>query len=292
MKNKIIIGIPPSNILAKEVARVSKIDYATLKVTKFPDNELHIRYPVSLTGKKVFLFLSLFNPNEKIVELLFTAMAAKEMKAKKVVLIAPYFPYLREDKLFHKGEIVSARILAKLISKAVDELITIDPHLHRIKSLSEIFDIKTQKLSCNKLISNYIKNNYKKPLIIGPDKESYQWARNVAKLVGCEAYVFTKKRLGSEKVKIHSDIKKDLKKYDIIIVDDIISTGHTIVKTVNNLKRNGAKNISCICVHGLLLKNSMKRLKKAGIKDLVTTNTIPNLRSKIQINQLIAEKIK
>ena len=286
---KLMIGISPDEKIAKKVARLSKIKYTKLDVSKFPDNEFHIRFKEVVKNK--IIYLSLYNPNEKIIEVLFTALSAKEFKAKKVVLISPYLPYLREDKEFHKGEVVSARVFAKLISMCVDELITIDPHLHRIKDLSEVFSIKTTKLSAVQPIVDYIKSNYKNPIITGPDEESNQWAESAAKLVNCPVYVFKKKRYNAKKVKVTSNIKEDLSKYNVIIVDDIISTGHTIEQTINNLKKKGAKNIICICVHGIFTGNSLKRLNKTGAK-IITTNSIQNKKSKIDLSKMIANKIK
>lgn len=291
MTSKIVLGLPPSELLAKKIARKLKRSYMTLKITKFPDGEFYIQFPREVKGKEILIIQSLVDPNEKIVELLFIGNTAKELGAKKVTLVAPYLAYMRADRRFHKGEVVSARVLARILSSCVDEVVTIDPHLHRIKKLSEIFSIKTKKLSCVKLIATYIEKSSKKPIIIGPDAESYQWANAVAKFLKTKAYVLKKKRLGSRKVEV--DTKgMELKNYDVFIVDDIISTGNTMIETIKGAKKAGAKNIQCICVHGLFVEDAYKKIINAGANRIITSNTIPNKYSKIDVSKLIIDRIR
>ena len=219
------------------------------------------------------------------------AKTANELGAKKVVLVAPYFPYLRQDKRFHSGEAISQSIVAGLIDKYFDEVYIMDPHLHRKNKLGNIFKIRAKKLTANALRADYIQKNIKNPVIIGPDEESYKWARNVAEMLGVASRILKKKRYSSYHVEIRLNKKIDLKGKNVVIVDDIISTGNTIQETAKILKRLGAGKIYCICVHGIFADNALSKLKRAKIS-VVSTNTIPSKVAKIDVSGVIAGNLK
>ena len=205
--------------------------------------------------------------------------------------MAQYVPYLRLDKRCHIKEAVSQGIIAGLIEKYVDEILIIDPHLHRKKSLNHIFSIKAKKLTASFLIAGYIKKNIGNPVIIGPDEESHAWANSVAEILDAESRILRKKRYSSYHVEVKLNKKIDLKNKNAVIVDDIVSTGHTILETAKELRRLGAKKIYCICVHGIFVEDALKKLKKAGIS-VVSTNTIPSKASKIDVSGVVSENIK
>ena len=165
-----------------------------------------------------------------------------------------------------------------------------DPHLHRKNKLQNLFKIKSKKLTANNLIADYIKKNIKNPVIIGPDEESYKWAKDVANILGVNSFILNKKRYSSYHVKIKLNKKINLRNKNVVIIDDIISTGNTILETVKILRRLGAKNIYCICVHGIFANDALNKLKKAGI-EVVSTNTIPNKMAKIDVSGVIAESL-
>ena len=291
MSSRIIIGLAPSEKIAKSVARLKNCNYMTLEINKFPDGELYIRFPRSVKGKETIVVQSLVDPNEKIIELLFICNTAKELGAKKIVLVAPYMAYMRADRRFQKGEVISANILARVLSSCFDKVITIDPHLHRIKKLSEIFTIKSKRLTCVELIADYIRKHSKKPVIVGPDEESYQWANSVAKFLNTKAFVLKKRRKSSREVEVKTT-SLNLDGQEVFIVDDIISTGHTMIETIKGVKNTGARNIHCIGVHGLFVENADKKIIKAGARKITTTNTIPNKYSEIDVTNLVSNNIK
>ena len=226
-----------------------------------------------------------------MLNILFAAETAKDLGAKKVILAAPYLAFLRQDKMFNPGEAVTSKIMAKLLNHSIDKIITIDPHLHRYKSLNEIFSIPARRLTANGLIAEYIKSNFKHPVIIGPDKESCQWARKIAEEIKAEYTVFEKTRLSSTEVKEKMIKKIIFKDKPAIIVDDMISTGNTIIEAAQKAKSYGAKSITAIAVHGLFVKGIAK-LKKAGINKIVTTNTIENKAGKIDVCGLLVEELE
>ena len=274
------------------VAKKLKKRHSALIVDKFPDDELRVRLDSSLKNKIVVLIQSFCrNVSDCIVEVILAAHTAKELGAKKVILAAPYFPYMRQDKRFHKGEAISQRIIAGLIDRYFDAVCIMDPHLHRKSRLDDLFKIKTKKLTANPLIADYIKKHIKNPVIIGPDEESYKWARNVAEILGVESRILKKKRYSSYHVEVKLNKKIDLKGKNVVIVDDIVSTGHTILETAKILRRLGVKNIYCVCVHGIFINDALNKLRKAGIK-VASTNTIPNKAARIDVSGIIADSLK
>jgi len=285
---RIIIGCSRSRALAKRISELLHIEHSDLEVKKFPDGELYIKFNSELKNKEVILVQTLNEGKESILEVIFAAHTAKDLGAKSVILVSPYLSYMRQDKRFKPGEAVTSKIIGKLFG-IFDRLITIDPHLHRYKSLNEVFNIKTQKLSANKLIEDYISKNYKKPVIIGPDEESYQWAQLIAKNIKSSAAILRKERLSSRKVKVNLTSKIDLKDKEVIIIDDIISTGHTILKAIKLIKKYNPKNISIIAIHGIF--SDLKVYKKLRKYKIITTNTIQNNHSLIDISGLIAKSL-
>jgi len=288
----LIVGCSHGTHLAKSIAKKLNKKYHELEVTKFPDSELKLRFNTPIKGKYVILVQSFYeNINDCVVETLFAAETARDLGAKEVILVAPYFPYLRQDKRFNPGECISLRTIAKNIDEDFDKVIIIDPHLHREKTLEHIFRIKSKKLTANPLIVEYIKKNIKNPVIIGPDWESYKWAQKVAEEIGCDFAIMEKKRYSARKVEVKLHKKIDLNGKNLIFIDDMISTGNTLLRAIAALNKIGAKKVTCFAVHGILVENALEKLKKAGAT-VITTNTIPNKTAKIDVSNLIAESLK
>ncbi len=287
-----IIACSHGKHLAKKISKKLKQPYLELESQKFPDSEIYLRFQKDIKNKTIILIQSFYKEiSDCLIEVLFAAQTAKDLGAKKIILIAPYFPYLRQDKRFRKGEIIPLEIIAKYINNCINEIYIIDPHLHRKNTLKEIFKTKSHKLTANSLIAQYIKEKIKNPLIIGPDFESHRWAKETAKLVNCLFFILNKKRLSSRKVKIatNKNLKK-VKNKNVVIVDDIISTGHTILETIKLLKKQNPKSITCVCVHGIFAENALEKIKKTGAR-IISCNTIPNKVGKIDVSGLIAENL-
>jgi ribose-phosphate pyrophosphokinase len=289
---KVVIGCTNSCVLAKKIARKLKVPYKKLVVRHFPDGELYIKFPVLPKNKHVIIVQSMYpNPNAALLEAVWAAQTAQELKARKVTVIAPYLCYLRQDKRFHPTEAKSNTIMSALLTCA-DSLLTIDPHLHRIKSLKEIFEIQASHTTANTLLGEYIKKKIRRGIVIGPDGESYQWAEQIAKTAGLPVHVLKKKRYSSRKVRIvvPQELKKKLRHTPAILVDDIVSTGHTLLEVVKQLRKHGTKKIYALAVHGVFAENALQKLRKARVK-VITTNTINNKVAKIDVSGLIAKNL-
>lgn len=290
MAKKVVFAGVNSQDLAKKVAKRLKVPYADLIVKHFPDGETYLRLPADVKGKEVILIDSMHpNPDSTLIELVFASRTAKELGAKKVTVVAPYLAYMRQDKRFHPGECKSNSIMAALFTCA-DRILTVDPHLHRIGSLNDIFNISAKRLSANDAIAEYIKKNIKNEVIVGPDIESYQWAEEIARKINLHAIVLKKKRYSSRVVRIKVKKGVDFKGRNVVIVDDIISTGHTMIEPIKQIKKMGAKSIYCIGVHGLFVEGALNKLKKLGVI-VLTTNTITNPVSKIDISETISKAL-
>ena len=232
------------------------------------------------------------HPEMSLFDIVFAAETAKDLGAKKIILAAPYLAYMRQDKRFHPGEAVSSRIMAKLLNNSVDKIITIDTHLHRYRSMKEVFTIPAKNLTANPLIADFVKNKISNAVIIGPDWESYQWAEAIAKRVGVESTVLEKTRYSSRHVTSKMTKKVELQGKNVVIVDDIISTGHTIAEAAKKAKAARAKSITAIGVHGLLVEGALAKMKKAGVTKVITTNCIEHRTNKIDVTGLLVDELR
>lgn len=288
----LIVSCSHGKHLGNLIAKRLKAKNSDLAVSKFPDDELRVILNAEIKNKTVVFVQSFYrNISDCLVEIVLAAETARGLGAKKLVLVAPYFPYMRQDRSFHRGEAVSQAIIARLTERYFDKIYMIDPHLHREKNLESLFRIKAVKLTANSLIAGYIKKRIKNPVIVGPDEESYKWARNVARMIGAESRILKKKRYSSYSVRVSLNKQISLSGRNAVIVDDIVSTGSTILETAKILKRLGAKNIYCICIHGIFANRAMEKLKKAKIT-VISTNTIPNKAARMDVSGLVAENLE
>lgn len=285
---KIIFALPGNELLAKQLATKSGCELGSIVIRNFPDGETYVKINSDIKNKKIIFVCTLNNPDNKIMALYFLAKTAKELGAKQITIIAPYLAYMRQDKSFNAGECITSGHFASFISTFADELITIDPHLHRINSLSEIFKIPTKVLHANDLVSNWIKKNISSPVLIGPDSESEQWVSEIANKANAPFLILTKNRKGDTDVEVSNPDLAKYKNYTPVLVDDIISTAHTMIETINHLKLQNMNPAICIGVHAVFSGNAYHELKNTGTKKIVTCNTILHETNEIDITELLS----
>lgn len=282
-----------SEKLTLKLAKQIKASYSPLTISTFPDGDIYLKFNTNLKGKKLVIVQSFQpHPDMSLFDVIYAAETAKDLGAKKVILVAPYLAYMRQDKRFKAGECISSKVMAKLLNNSIDKIITLDPHLHRYNSLKDVFKISAKKLTANDLIAEFIKKRFKNVVIVGPDWESYQWAEKIAKIVGCDSTVLRKKRLSSRHVKVKMIKQVEIKDKNVIIVDDIISTGHTIAEAAKEARKMKAKSITAIGVHGLFVENALEKLKRAGVSKIITTNCIEHKTNKIDVSPLIVKELQ
>jgi ribose-phosphate pyrophosphokinase len=199
---------------------------------------------------------------------------------------------MRQDKSFHPGEAVAARNFADLLGRYFDRLVTIDPHLHRIKSLQEIYKIPTLTVTATALLADFIKKKIEKPLLIGPDEESKQWIERIASKHRVDCVVLKKKRYGDRRVRVLWDRSIPIHGRTAVLVDDIVSSGGTMIELVGQLRGAGFRKIVCIAVHPIFAGDSFERLKKAGATLIASCNTIGHESNAIDITPLLAAHLR
>lgn len=259
-------------------------------VHRFPDNESLIRIPAS--AQTVILYRSLDNPDHKLIELLLAASAARDGGAERVILVAPYLAYMRQDKAFHPGEAVSQKVIGGLLASYFDGLVTVDPHLHRVANLSEaIPGIPALSLSAAPLLAALIdpKDN---PIIIGPDNESRQWTEAIARPLGLETLIATKQRLGDRQVSLTIAEVERAKGRRAFIVDDMISSGRTLAETAKLLRQAGATSVEAIVTHCLADPDDLAFMAAQGIDRIVSSDSIDGPTSKAALAPLITRALR
>ncbi|RDI43426.1 ribose-phosphate pyrophosphokinase [Aquicella lusitana] len=292
MKNSIIMPLPAYTQLAVALASQLRIEIGTIEVRNFPDDESYIRLDSDVKNKTVILVCGLEHPNNKSMPLMFAAQTIKELGAKSVCLITPYLPYMRQDKRFKPGEAITAVLFANYLSSWIDCLMTVDPHLHRIKNLEEIYSTSSiVVLHSTKKIAEWILTHVDSPFIIGPDEESLQWVAEVAALASAPYTVIKKTRYGDKKVSVAVPEIKDTGKTPVL-VDDIISTGTTMLAAIQELVARGFKKPVCIGVHALFNNEAYNGLLHAGAQQIATCNTIAHPSNRIDITDVIVEGVK
>jgi len=284
----LIASFPETEEIGKKVAQGLKAHYSTIDVQKFPDGEYHLKLRENPSHNTVVILNSLSGePNKKIIETILAGGVARDFGAKKLILVATYLPYMRQDKHFEKYDSFSAKHIMRLFNE-FDKIIAIDPHLHRIHKMSELYS-KAESISTNNLIVDYIKKRFKGDFeIIGPDAESRQWDSHIAKMLGKKVVILDKTRLGDEEI---SQKEKPLGKIrNVIMIDDIISTGRTLAGAIEMAKHQGAKKITCIGVHGVLVDGADELITRNA--EIVTTNTIFNKYAEIDVSPVIIDALK
>lgn len=257
---------------------------------QFPDNETYVKILSPIKNADVILYATLSQPNQKILPLIFSASTARLLGAKSVGLIAPYLPYMRQDTVFEFGEGVTSRYFANLISKNFDWLITVDPHLHRYKTLHEIYSIPTYVLSANDLISQWIRLNLHRPGIFGPDAESHPLISSISEKLNVPYFNAKKIRLDDNQVILSLPTIEGSFSFAVII-DDIISTGGTVIQLIKFLQQTITQPIVVIAVHPLFANDAYNKIISCGIRELVSCNSIPHLSNKIDLSPLILNSI-
>ncbi len=286
----LVFDFPTSSPLGKNVREKIGGDEGKVSVQPFPDGESLLRVESPVEGREVIINATLFHPNDWFLNLLFLADALKAQGAKRVGLLAPYLSYMRQDKVFHPGEALTSKTFASLLSTYFDYLITVDPHLHRYHSLAEIYSIPTTVVHAAPLISRWIQEHVKNPFLIGPDSESVQW---VAEVAGTSPFiVLNKVRFKDGHVEITWPPMGDIDGKMPVFVDDIISSGGTMIQAVEQLKSFTDTPPICVTIHPIFAKDSYQKLQESGVQNIVSCNSIPHPSNQIDLTPLFASAIK
>ena len=277
----IVIGLNNSKLLARGIAKKLNIDYFDLEINHSVDGEMRLKFDKDVEGERVFLVQSFYpHQNSSLVEVLFAANLTRDLKAKEIILIAPYLSYLREDLRKEKYGSVSSSILGNVLSNNVDRIISVDPHLDDLK---KFFSVPVYTISSIDLIRDYISKNYdENTMVVGPDENS----RRLVMGLGKKFIVLKKKRKDEFNVKFEKGY--NLRDKKIVVVDDMVVTGATMIGCIKYL---GVKDADCITVHAVMTGDALKEIEKHA-NNVVSCNSILNETNKIDLSGLIAGKIK
>lgn len=257
----------------------------------FPDGESYLQVVSPVSGRSAVVLCSLNRPDEKLLPLIFLAETLKELGAGQVILVAPYLAYMRQDHRFNPGECVSSVHFARLISQSFDALVTVDPHLHRYHSLDQIYFIPSAVVASAEPVARWIQQQVYRPLLIGPDSESEQWVAQVAALAGAPCEVLEKQRHGDRSVTVSVPHPERYKGHTPVLLDDIISSGRTLLETLNHLQQAGMPPAVCIASHALFDDTVFRELQQRT-QQLITCNTVSHPSNAIDLSALLADAVQ
>ena len=275
---------------ATRLAQASGLTPHAVERHRFPDGELKLRLPVTLPSQVVVL-RSLNDPNEKLVELLLLAKTARTLGAQHLTLVAPYLAYMRQDVAFNPGEVISQRVVGDFIAGLFDALITVDPHLHRVATLAQAVPVaQPLVLSGAPLLSDWIARHRTNALLVGPDEESAQWVAQAAQRHGLDYAVCHKTRHNDHAVQVQLP-PVDVAGRQVVVMDDVISTGHTVAQATQWLLAAGANSVDVAVTHALFAPGALELLRQAGVGEIWSTDCIAHASNQVFMAERLAQAL-
>ena len=263
---------------ALRLAEALGVSAACIERHRFPDDELRLRLPLA-EGQplpaQVVLYRSLDRPNDKLVELLLVSVEARRLGVPRLLLVAPYLAYMRQDIAFNPGEVVSQTIVGPFIAEHYDALVTVDPHLHRIERLQQAVPLGEAALTLSgaPMLAQLIAERRERPLLIGPDAESQQWIESAAAQFGYDHGVCSKIRHGDRDVEIQLPALP-FKGRQVVLLDDVASSGRTLAGAAKLLLAAGAVSVDVAVTHALFAGDALAVIKAAGVGEVWSTDCI------------------
>lgn len=287
-----IAALPESTEAARRLAVRLGLPVDLIKLHRFPDGE--VRVQVGETAPTMLVYASLDRPNDKLIALLFACEALRRGGARRLVLLAPYLCYMRQDTAFHRGEAISQRVVGQLLAAAFDRIITVDAHLHRVSEIGQVFaGIAAENLSAAPAIAAALAGSLAADtIVVGPDVESLPWVRQLAGRLGCDYAVATKTRHDDHNVEISFADPSQLVLRPVLLVDDIVSSGGTLIACAKALRAAGATYIDAVITHALFPLGMLEAFSSAGIRTMRSTDSVPHSTNAIALDGLFAEALR
>jgi len=287
---KIVAG-SASKRLARKLGDVLNVPVIEAEYKIFPDGESYFRIPESVEGEDIIIVQTTGPPQDKhILELAFLLDTVKDFRAKKITLVVPYLAYARQDERYLEGEVLSSKVVAKILNSiGANKLLTVDVHNEAVLSF---YNFEAVNLSASEVFADHIeKMELKDPFVLCPDQERPEMLKPIADRLGTEYDWLEKFRdriTGEVKTK---EKKLPVENRDVLIVDDIISTGWTVVNAINLLKKQGARDIYVFATHLVFAEGARERILNAGAKEIIGTDSIERDESKVTLAPLIAKHL-
>jgi len=277
--------------LARGVAQALGWPLHEVRRHRFPDGETRLRLPPRLP-QRVALLRGLQQPNAKLTELLLAAAGARELGVSQLALVSPYLAYMRQDIAFEPGQAVSQRHVGQALAQWFDEVITVDPHLHRVASLDDVLSGRRGiALSAAGLLGDWVARHVRDAILLGPDEEAAQWVDTAARAHGLEHAVCRKQRHGDREVTVAlPDL--DLRGREVVLIDDVASTGRTLIAAAQGAQARGASAVDVAVTHALFVGDAMAELAAAGVRHVWSTDTVPHASNAISVVALLAGALR
>ena len=284
--------LPSSAGEAQQLAARLGLGLHEIALHRFPDGEL--RVTVGPAAATTIVYASLDQPNDKLLALLFASEALRRGGAQRLVLVAPYLCYMRQDTAFHQGEAVSQKVVGRLLADAVDRVITVDAHLHRTKDIHSVFPgIEADNLSAMPAIAEGLRAGFDpKTVVVGPDEESQAWVSDLAARLGVQCAVARKTRRGDRSVEITFADPALFAGRPALLIDDIVSSGGTLMTCAEALQAAGATTIDAVITHALFAPELVAGLLQAGIRSLKSTDSIHHPSNAITLDAVLADALR
>ncbi|AOL15588.1 ribose-phosphate pyrophosphokinase [Sulfolobus sp. A20] len=270
----ILIGGTATNGIDDSLSKILSVPSVKVENKIFPDGESYIRIPISVKNEEVVLVQTTDYPQDKhLIELFLMSETIKDLGAKKLTVIVPYLAYSRQDRRFKDGEAVSVKTILHLLSEVgIDSLVVVEPHKpEEISHFRGEIKIVHPYIQLSRKIRELTTN----PFILAPDRGALERARQIAEDLGASySYIEKERDRNTGEVRIKDIPNMTLKDKDVVIVDDIISTGGTVAQASKLAYSLGAKSVIAAAVHLLLSNNAKERLVQAGVKNIIGTNTV------------------
>mgnify|MGYP006270245879 FL=1 len=288
----LVVAGPTSTDLARSLALELKAEVVPVESKTFPDGESYLRFERDLGGEEVVIVQSSFPAqNRSLIELFIMLDSAKDLGAERAVAVVPYLAYARQDKRFRSGEGISVKTIVKLIeASGADAFLTVDVHE---PDIMKFFRIPALNSTAMPTMGRYLAAlNLKKPNVIAPDEFAINLAESVAKVLNADHSFLRKHRDKVSGVPTTELREIDVKDRDAVIVDDMISTGGTVINVVKMLREEGVNEIYVACTHPLLLGDAKPRILSAGVKKILGTDSVASDVSEVSIAPVIAESLR
>lgn len=284
-----LYAMPGNEAFAELLSLHTDYQRRQLLLHHFPDGETLVQMASPAPGGDAIIVCTLDHPDTKVLPLMMAAATARELGAARVGLVAPYLAYMRQDMRFHPGEAISAKIFGDWLGRTFDWLVTVDPHLHRYATLAEVYPRVAHVVHAASQLAVWIDAHVTLPLIIGPDSESAQWVTAVSNLLCAPSVVARKERHGDRDVEVFLPQIDNWRDHTPVLLDDIVASGSTMVQTLRSLHGRTSRPPVCVALHGLFAEDSLENLLAEGAGLVVTSNSVINAASQIDISKPVAE---
>lgn len=277
---------------ARALAEMIGASFGLVRSHVFPDGELLPTVPQP--GRTTIVYLSLDRPNDKLVELVLAAEAWRRLGARRLILVAPYLAYMRQDVAFAEGQAISQRAVARLLDRTFDQVVTVNAHLHRTPDLQDLFvHALGQNLSAGPPIADWLlAQGLGEAVVLGPDVESGRLVTEVAGALGAPWACFSKIRRGDREVELTLQRVLRLEGRSIVLVDDICSSGATLAAAIKAARQRGAADVLAVVVHALMDDRAEALLLDAGATRVVSTDSVPHRTNGIPLARLLAGALR